>query len=871
MGRIKEWVADLLRSTIKDPNQRIGIAAALGLFSFVEDVEEPTKPWRPEPNLIIPVAVAISALSSPQISQQVENQLSPISSPENQSTLWPLATNLTLGKLREIVNEQYIGKNLSDHFDPSKIVPRLYHPDSPFYSLHLPEVKAGEPLNKFEYPQSPNTIATVFVSSEEKKPTLYFFPSLVIFNTQLTPSINPKGELTYIDPANQLRIIIPQEVLEKIGPDDIGLSEYVHSQLESLINQGKYVLVNHQTSSIRRWEVNKPVGDLGMDLNLRYEENGNLIITVGPQVIEIEKSKIPPFLANLNSEGITFVDEQFDNKERKLTFSDGQSNFTLILDENNTPLKIVGPPTERQFAEINASSLNVRRSPGTKGEKIGAVRKGTRLEIIDSTPIEVEGINWVKVRLPDGTEGYIAWGEQYSQIKTEKITPELVIPPSEELIIPAPDFESLEIKRAIDDFINAMKMGGIEATEKEVAGKITYIDKKSDGTPLVDQNGKPFIVGVYNLDPDPLKKGETHEGSIPLIIWTREGGWRKATFRDFYTIGTSVDGAEKDETQIYKETVGENFALIFPSGSFMQTTIDRWDYIFANNFRNLADTYKQIFYIHPGFWHGDLSKRINNLEGENLKNFMRQRVRNLLRYVNKINPGEAPTYINIINEPLYSWGGKPGWEKSPYFKLFGEDLITEVYMMFYEEAKNLGLEVGKDVRFVYSDYDLYRNSDKSRFVFNELQRSRDEIAKRLGINPRDVQLDISMQMRLDYNSGDPSKNGGRYPVPTKEELREAILRFSNLFPRGQIHITEFSIINAPPSQQGEILARLSVTALATGKVKSITFEAPLRFFDDGATSSKYTGIFLEAGNYIRPTGNYYLILSRLFNLFLQQN
>lgn len=518
MGRIKEWVADLLRSTIKDPNQRIGIAAALGLFSFVE---EPTKPWRPEPNLIIPVAVAISALSSPQISQQVENQLSPISSPENQSTLWPLATNLTLDKLREIVNEQYIGKNLSDHFDPSKIVPRLYYPDSPFYSLHLPEVKAGEPLTKFEYPQSPNTIATVFVSPKEKKPTLYFFPSLVIFNTQLTPSINPKGELTYIDPANQLRIIIPQEVLEKIGPDDIGLSEYVHNQLESLINQGKYVLVNHQTSSIRRWEVNKPVGGLGMDLNLRYEENGNLIITVGPQVVEIEKSKIPPFLANLNLESVKITEQRFDDKKnQELVLSDSQGNsFFLILDTNNRPLKIVGPSIERKLAQVAAPSLNVREHPGTGSKKIGSFPKGATLEVTDPNPIKSDGIEWVRVRLPDGTEGYIAWGNQYSQIKEENITPELVIPQSEELIIPAPDFENPKIKQAIDDFVNAMKMGGVKVTEEEVIKKINFTLKKN--------NAGTSIYAIVNL---PLGKNFPQK----YVLFKYTGGeWKPASLKDF--------------------------------------------------------------------------------------------------------------------------------------------------------------------------------------------------------------------------------------------------------------------------------------------------------------------------------------------------
>ncbi|MFN4212997.1 MAG: hypothetical protein ACK4FL_03510, partial [Microgenomates group bacterium] len=70
----------------------------------------------------------------------------------------------------------------------------------------------------------------------------------------------------------------------------------------------------------------------------------------------------------------------------------------------------------------------------------------------------------------------------------------------------------------IPQFVNAMKMAGIEVTGEEVAQGITYQQLK-------DKDGKPFIVAVYNLDPNPSKQGETLEGPIPLMIWDKEGGW----------------------------------------------------------------------------------------------------------------------------------------------------------------------------------------------------------------------------------------------------------------------------------------------------------------------------------------------------------
>ncbi|MFN3284453.1 MAG: endo-1,4-beta-xylanase, partial [Pseudothermotoga sp.] len=48
---------------------------------------------------------------------------------------------------------------------------------------------------------------------------------------------------------------------------------------------------------------------------------------------------------------------------------------------------------------------------------------------------------------------------------------------------------------------------------------------------LKGKDGKPFIVAVYNLDPDPSKKGEPLEGPIPLMIWDKEEGWRRVTLK----------------------------------------------------------------------------------------------------------------------------------------------------------------------------------------------------------------------------------------------------------------------------------------------------------------------------------------------------
>jgi hypothetical protein len=72
----------------------------------------------------------------------------------------------------------------------------------------------------------------------------------------------------------------------------------------------------------------------------------------------------------------------------------------------------------------------------------------------------------------------------------------------------------------IPQFVNAMKMAGIEITAEQVASGMRF-------QTLKDINGELFVVGVIDLDPNPQKQGETLEGPIPLLIADRadQGLW----------------------------------------------------------------------------------------------------------------------------------------------------------------------------------------------------------------------------------------------------------------------------------------------------------------------------------------------------------
>ncbi|MFM1773123.1 MAG: hypothetical protein RLZZ71_2265 [Bacteroidota bacterium] len=56
----------------------------------------------------------------------------------------------------------------------------------------------------------------------------------------------------------------------------------------------------------------------------------------------------------------------------------------------------------QQVFEVQADSLNIRKAPNSKAERIGAVRKGELVDLLDST-----NVSWYKIVSADGEKGYV--------------------------------------------------------------------------------------------------------------------------------------------------------------------------------------------------------------------------------------------------------------------------------------------------------------------------------------------------------------------------------------------------------------------------------------------------------------------------------
>lgn len=75
--------------------------------------------------------------------------------------------------------------------------------------------------------------------------------------------------------------------------------------------------------------------------------------------------------------------------------------------EVTPPVTEIGPGALVVVQGTGAGGLNLREQPSTYAKKVGSVREGTVLPVLDG-PREADDYVWWRVRAPDGTEGWAA-------------------------------------------------------------------------------------------------------------------------------------------------------------------------------------------------------------------------------------------------------------------------------------------------------------------------------------------------------------------------------------------------------------------------------------------------------------------------------
>ena len=149
----------------------------------------------------------------------------------------------------------------------------------------------------------------------------------------------------------------------------------------------------------------------------------------------------------------------------------------------------------------------------------------------------------------------------------------------------------------IPQFVNALRMAGIEITAEQVAQGITY-------EALKDKEGNPFVVAVYNLNPSLLpQEYRALAGPIPLMIaekGEKGWGWNEPINRYYadannISFGTLVKGALLNNPK-YTKVFGNQFntALIAWATDWMilEKTKGVLDFSYADRYINFAQRNK---------------------------------------------------------------------------------------------------------------------------------------------------------------------------------------------------------------------------------------------------------------------------------------
>jgi len=405
--------------------------------------------------------------------------------------------------------------------------------------------------------------------------------------------------------------------------------------------------------------------------------------------------------------------------------------------------------------------------------------------------------------------------------------------PLENLAVPDPRITNPELfdltnrEAPIPQFANALKNAGIDLTPEQIDQGITYVSTKEDGTPLVDRDGNPFVVAVYNLDPSQLPPQYADlAGPIPLLIAQRGEngwGWEQTTPRILDDLLANLDFGVWLDMWDHGNTNLDKFSSFIVTHALLRTWVETNGLRKANELLQIATNQNQSVYLHPGMWHLDIDSRLQNASSrEEVINYINTMANDYMRYAkNAYDRTGRTVMINFANEPW--WADPPnnpvnvGWLESPYYRYLGKDYLVEGYIAFYNAAIENGLRPGEDFRLILSVDGIFFPNQKLDLAINTIQTMKREISNRLGIPVENVQIDLAIQWRFDSTvSGGATSDQGRYRMPTDSELMTAL---SRIHEAGiSFHITEFEVANITEEDFNRVLYNYSLLAARNGAI-----------------------------------------------------
>jgi endo-1,4-beta-xylanase len=391
----------------------------------------------------------------------------------------------------------------------------------------------------------------------------------------------------------------------------------------------------------------------------------------------------------------------------------------------------------------------------------------------------------------------------------------------------------------IPQFVNALKNAGIEVSAEQIAQGITFVSTKEDGTPLVDKDGNPYVVAVYNLDPSlfPEKYRDLAE-PIPLMIAEKgeNGEWRwkniiesLRVFADSknFPFGSQIVYYKLNDSRYTKLAAG-NFNFFTSSGEILEESLwktnspneYRFDYSRADEIVNFARRNNATtLWLH--LFDTDLPEWVRTLNEDEFINLMRLRVHDTLQHLRSLYPDGEIIY-SVFNEN-FDW------------------TTPRMPIKYVEEAFRQAREADPEAILLYNDVNDFVDGtidDHDRAVMNLVSRIKQQ-----------GNLDgVGLQMHLNANN-----------IPSPEIFRELIRTYKKLGVR--VYITEFDIdfgdFHGSIQDKQRLKAEVYRNMLRVAMEKEVDGFAMFGF--SGVAAWHPDGLIFDEGS--RPTAAFYSVAS----------
>jgi hypothetical protein len=298
-----------------------------------------------------------------------------------------------------------------------------------------------------------------------------------------------------------------------------------------------------------------------------------------------------------------------------------------------------------------------------------------------------------------------------------------------------------------------------------------------------------------------------------------------------FRIGTEVDYGDPDwKSQVYEQTVHDEFNLIAPGAAFSFQWMDKYPTA-APHWLKLAEDNDLAFEIKPLFWQGDepFSLEKKQVTKEQVINYFMERIRKVLPYVSR----RVPTRIVLANEPFWEYKGNRGWQGeyggSPFYQVLGEQWITEAYVRLYQIADSeFHLTAGKDFRIIGI---IERGIDspglQTDFVTSQVKKIKQAISSRMGISLDQILFDLGTE----FHFGEPYKDRDvtvPYSRIDKDAFKSTFVKI-NQETGCPIHVTETTDLGGTEEDVANAYRALFTAAIESGVVQGIEFWSTFRF------------------------------------------